>query len=319
MYYYSNSSEPRPQRPIPTRQQVLSINMHFRGGLIVNSPTYGLMPWYPPALSWCDVATRSLVYEQMREAGDTHVIIEIPNGLPLYDESDQFYSSDKFPALDWTNGETKLDGNLAQFVDEVIENGFYYIIAMDERQDHSAKIMQLVLQSLTDYQLSFGALMPGYDGVFYGWSPTQVSSWASIARSIKPNCYLVIEFNVGHIPVGNGPADFLVGGAMDGFDGVLGEFQSGAGLHSDTTWQIVGRLIKPYNRPSDQQPNDDPHPPFYLTDSPRGFRVFVFFETDYPYLWVRIDMNDEGARISAQAMIEQERAYAKSLGCQFVG
>src|ERR1035437_228312 len=98
---------------LPTRSEVLSVNMHFRGGLIVDSPIYGKMPWWPTALSWCDPVTRNNAYIEMGATGDTHAIIQIPNGLPLYDESGQFYSPDRFPALDWTNGETKIDGRLS--------------------------------------------------------------------------------------------------------------------------------------------------------------------------------------------------------------
>lgn len=306
---------PSPFPPIPSRAEVLSVNMHFRGGIIINSPIYGKMPWYPAALSWCDVATRILVYDAMRVAGDTHAIIQVPNGLPLYDEQGQFYSPDKFPALDWTNGETQITTQLGELVDEVIKQGFKFIINMDERFDHSIKIVQLVMRALTDQQLAYGFIMPGYDGVFYGWQPIQVTNWASAARSIKPNCYLGIEHNVGHIPVGNGSVDYSPNGAMAGYDVILGEFADN--LHQDSTWQILGRMIRPYNRPNDQK--DDPNPPFYLMDSLRGARFYCAFETDNPYEWVRVDINNPTAIQNQLNKIESERAYFKSLGCRFIG
>lgn len=312
-----SSSSSKPIRPIPTRNQVLNIKMHFRGGIIVNCVQFGKMPWWPSALSWCNADTRQQVYNQMRIAGDTHCIVEVPNGLPLYDESDQFYSPDKFPALDWTNNETQLDAQFINLIDEVINEGFFCLIAMDERQDHSSVIVKLVMKSLSDYQLAFCVTMPGYDGVFYGWPPNQISDWAYHARQIKPNCNLVMEFNTAHIPLGNGPVAYLPGGSMQDFDGILGEFLSPPS-GTDTTWQILDRCIRPYNRPSDQPISDDHRPPFYLVDSQRGTRVFVAFETDYPYLWVRTNMNDLGATQTAINNIESEGAYLAGCGCTLI-
>ena len=302
--------------PVPTREQVLGVNIHFMGGLIVDSPIYGRMPWYPPALSWCDYETRLRAYETMRAHEDTHAMIEIPNGFPLYDESNQFYSPDKFPALDWTAGETHIDSRLSDLVDEVIDNGFKYIINMDERFEHSTKIIQLVMKALSDEQLKYGFTMPGYDGVFYGWPASMITEWSKLAREIRPDCYLGIEFNPGHIPLGNGPKDYALGGGMDGFDVLLGEFESN--IHKDSTWQVLGRCIK-YIRPSDQPISDDPHPPFYLTDSPRGKREFCAFETYYPYNWVRVDMNNPTSIQAAINNINEERAYFRSCGCRFTG
>ena len=305
-----------PSSLIPTREGVLGIGIHFRGGLIVNSPTYGKMPWWPPALAWLMQEDRQLVYEQLHIAGDTHCIIEVPNGYPLYDEGNQFYSPtpDKFPALDWTNNETVLDQKFSDLVNEVIEQGFKYIIAMDERVDHSMKIVQLVMNSLTETQLKYGVVIPGYDSVFYGWQPSAIIEWASTARAIKPNCYLGIEFNTGHIPLGNGPADYELSGSMKDYDLILGEFPSPP--VGDAVWQIVGRCVKPYNRPPEQI--GDNNPPFYLIDNIRGPRYFCAFETNYPYNWVRLDMNNQTAIDNMIEAIENERASFKQLGCRFV-
>ena len=314
------TADPPPFPPVPTREQVCGVKMQFRGGLLVESPVYGLMPWYPAALSWCDPVTRQHVYAAMRLAGDRQALIEIPNGLPLYNEMGQFYSPDKFGPLDWTNGETQLDARFNDLVDEVIEEGFTYIINMDERQDHSTRIVQLVMQALSDKEAEYGFTMPGYDSVFPTWPPAAITNWANVARAIKPNCYTGLEHQPGEIPAGNDARDYQPGGAMDGFDVVLGEFQAeNSGLHSDTTWQVLGRMIRPYNRPADQPAGDDPHPPFVLTDSPRGPRYYCAWETEEPYLWVRTDPNDPGAVAATLAVIENERAYLAEMGCQYIG
>ena len=296
----------------PARSDVLGIHMHFRGGIIVNSPLYGKMPWWPSALSWLSYSDRQLVYEQMRLVGDTHALIEIPNGLPLYNEAGQFYSPDKFIAMDWTDNETLMSPQLSQLVDEVIQEGFKYIIAMDERVDHSTKIVQLVMNALSDEQLAFGVVIPGYDGVFYGWTPAQISNWAAVARSIRPNCYLGIEFNIGHIPLGNAISDYEPSGGMKDYDLILGEFPSP--VTGDAVWQILGRCIRPYNRPPQQV--GDPNPPFYLIDSVRGVRYFCAFETSYPYLWVRTDMTNQAAINTSLIAIANETAAFESLGCK---
>jgi hypothetical protein len=308
----------KPFPSVPTREEVLGIGMRFRGGIVVNSAEFGKMPWWPSALSWLNSNDRRLVYEQMRAAGDTHALIEIPNGLPLYNEGGQFYSPDKFSALDWTNNETALDSRFSDLVDEVIGEGFRFLIAMDERVDHSTKIVQLAMEALTDEQLSYGLTVPGYDGVFYGWSPTQITNWAKVARAIKPQAYLGLQFNPGHIPLGNGPNDYTYDGAMAGYDMISGTFNSWYSKNpGDDVLQILGRCIRPYNRPPYQV--GDPNPPFYLIDSPRGKRSFCAFETSYPYYWVRVDMNNQTAIDTMIKDIDNETVTLKQLGCHFTG
>jgi len=307
-----------PLPPKPTREQVCGINIDFMGGVIVESGKYGKMPWYPPALSWCDQSTRELAYYATRDK--THQIIEVPNGLPLYDEGNQFYSPDKFGALDWTNGETQLDSRFIDLVREVIQNNFRYIVAMDERVDHSTRIVQLVMQELAKAGLEeYGEVIPGYDSVFYGWKAEQIAEWAALARGIAPKCYLGIEHNVGHIPVGNGPSDYSPNGLMKDYDSVLGEFGENGNIHLDSTWQILGRMIRPYHRPPDQPDGDDPLPPFYLTDSSRGPRYYCTFETDNPYGWVRVDMNNQAAIDNSIKQINDDRAYLRSCGSKYLG
>ena len=305
---------------VPTRAQVLSYNTHFMGGLLVNSQKYGLMPWWDAALSWCDYATRQEAYRIKRLAGDTHCIVELPNGYPLYDEPEQFYSPDRFGPLDWTNGESSLTPDFINLIKEVIVNGFKFHIAMDERYDHSIKLIPLVANALASSGLTkYGCVMPGYDGVFYGWDPSQIVQWGSIARTINSDIYLGLEFNVGHIPLGEGGRDYQSGGRMENFDIIFGEFNSfvpNNGSAGDSFWQIVGRMVRPYNRPPDQPSWDDPSPPFYLVDSPRGQRYFVFFETGSPYDWVRCDPNNCNDLINS---INSMRNYAAEAGCYFLG
>lgn len=306
-----------PWPPVPTRTEVLGVNMHFLGGIVVPSAQYGQMPWWDTCLSWCDAQTRQNAYAMKRNAGDTHAIVHVPSGPCLYNEPNQFYSPDKFGPLDWTSGLTTLGPQFSALIDEVIRAGFRFIVTMDEAQPQSTQIVRLVMQALTPEQLQYGFTMPGYDGVFYGWEPAQIENWATIARTLQPTCYLGLEHNVGHIPLGEGGDDYQPGGRMQGFDIVLGEFGVDGSLQNDATWQVLGRMIRPYHRPPNQQ--GDPNPPFYLVDSTRGPRAYCCFESDYPYYWVRVDMNDPGAIAQMQLDIDAQRAYFRSLGAQYTG
>src|SRR5262249_19431160 len=154
----------------------------FMGGIIIDSPVYGKMPWWDSALSWCDSVTRSLVYQakkanqaNLASGPETHCILEVPSGAPLYDENNQFYSPDKFGSLDWTAGLTHLSENFDNLLLEIIEQGFAVHIFMDENYDVSIQVIQLVAQRLKDLGLTkYCLVMPGYDGVFYGWTPQQI-------------------------------------------------------------------------------------------------------------------------------------------------
>ena len=331
-FYLQNSSN-FPDNP-PTRLEVLQVNTHFRGGIIVNSPDYGMMPWWDSALAWCPESTRTRVYIECRDSArnrfaDTHKILNIPSGQPLYNSgnnSSNYYNPSRFPALDWTNGMSHLDSRFTDLVDEIVGNGYKVIITMNEEYAYSIQIIRMVMEVLQPRQVPWCLTMPGYDGVFYGWEPstTLIPGWATAARSIKPNCILGIEFNPAHIPLGGGPADYAIGGIMDGFDCILGEFPTVPPDltnrdECDNVWQILGRCVKPYHRDPNQPADDDPNPPFYLTPSPRGPRTFVALETWNPYNWVRINPNDINQVMAAQAQIYSERDYFAARGCLYIG
>jgi hypothetical protein len=305
---------------IPTREEVLGMKMHFRGGIIIESSTYGKMPWWPSALSWLNRQDRQLVYTEMRAAGDTHALIEIPSGSPLYNEPNQFYDNVRFPALDWTSNFTEMSPQLSELVDEVIQEGFLFDITMSVPAAQSQQIVQLVMKALSVEQLQYGFVVPGYDDVFYGWTNTDIIKWASLARAIKSQAYLGIQFNIGHIPLGGGPADYAVNGPMNGYDVILGSLPSLPWSVANNNWQIIGRCVQPYIWPPDEPQDYDSHPPpFYLTQNSRGIRTFVAFETGYPYNWVRVNMNDQNAINATIAAINTETEYFRSMGCDFFG
>ncbi len=302
--------------PVPTRAAVCSVQLTFQG-LTVATTQYGVLPWFEAAMAWLSLpGDRQTVYRAKRAAGDTHCIVMVPNGPPLYDEVNQPYSPDRFGPLDWTNGETVMDPKFIALVTEIIQSGFTPLIFMDERQDHSIKILPLVLEALHGAAVDltpYCVVLPGWDGVFYGWNPDDVVAWAALARAMVPTCYLGLEHNQGHIPLGEGGSDYQPGGRMNGFDVILGEYDGWLpnGSPGDEVWQILGRMVSPYHRPPDQPSGDDPNPPFYLQPpSPRGPYYYCAFEFD-EYRWVR-------GQVTAE-QIAQERAYLKACGAKWTG
>jgi hypothetical protein len=149
----------------------------------------------------------------------------------------------------------------------------------------------------------------GWDGTFYGSAtPDQVSHWSTVARASDSAAVLSMEFNVGHIPLGEGPGEYDPGGRMFNFDLVKGEFDpANQGYHNDATWQISGRLLcSDWTRPADMPAGDDANPPCYVSSTtPRG-RIYVDdFEND-TYCWVRLSCTIGDVVLHAQ--------YMRSLG-----
>lgn len=206
---------------------------------------------------------------------------------------------------------------------------------------------QTVTGDLTPYII----FRPGWDAVFYGWggmeSPShltamksqhglrwrhthpnkprpvkmstkelddqqkRVKEFGELFRRILPNGYLAIEHTPGNIPCGEGGGDYAPGGLMTTFDTIMGEFHT---VHEDSFWQIAGRMVSPYHRPSDQPTGDDPHPPFYLaTPSDRGPYFYVAFEPTKGgvYEWCR--------GLCTLEQVKEVDSYMRSCGCTLTG
>jgi hypothetical protein len=167
---------------------------------------------------------------------------------------------------------------------------------------------------LTQYCL----FVPGYDGVFYGWSPAggespdhqpdRVVHFGQLFRQVLPDGYLGIEHSTGKIPVGEGGSDWAPNGRMMVYDAVLSEFNWPT--TGDQVWQVVGRLTHPYHRPPDQPAGDDPNPPFYLAhENPRGPVYYCAYEYA-TYQWTR-------GQVTA-AQVQTSRDYFTAMGCRSV-
>lgn len=309
-----------PFPPPPTRGHIGLPTLHF-GGLTFTHSLYGAMPLFEACVAWLSPDDRRALYATKHAAGDTHLLIEVPNGVPLYDEPNQPYSPDRFGPLDALAGYTQVQGWFLDLLAEVIHQGFTPVLFMNEEMTISFAMMRLLLPALRAYPTAdltqYVLLSPGWDGVFYGWTdPDGVPRWAREARALVPTCYLFLEHDPGHIPLGEGGGDYLPGGAMAEYDIVAGEFVPWlvyGNPPGDTVWQICARMACPtgYLRPPDQPVGDDPNPPNYLAGkvSPRGRWFYWVFETG-EYEW------NLGRMTVPQ--FTQQRAYYRSLGCETV-
>lgn len=317
---YRTKPVPPPLPDPPTREAMLSPRLTFQG-LIFDTAEFGRLPGFEACLPWLTPQDRQVVYAAKRAAGDTHCIITIPDGVPLYDEPNQAYSPDKFGPLDWTQRNTLIDPQLPALIREVIAAGFSKILLYlggDGGGDaYRIAYQQLdLLQANDDYRTTlykYCVVLPGWDGVFYGWPLEQIEPWAAKFRAMWPDGYLGLHYSCGHIPLGEGGSDFKPGGRMRDFDLLVGEFDDQ--LHQDSTWQILNRLEPYYVRPADQPSGDDPARVYYLGDpSPRG-RWGHFAMEFGEYEAVRCGQNFDGM----VAHVNTNRAYMRSMGVAFVG
>lgn len=274
-FFFPNASKP-PLAPPPTRDEFINLKITFQG-LTVDCPPYGSLPWFEAALAWVTPECRANVYAAKHAStawgsGDTHALIFLPSGPALYDEPNQPYSADRFGPLDWTAGNTKIDDRFTDLLVEVINNGFNRVLVFEGGDDGergfpiAMQQLDLLHDALVAASPKYGkdlrayvAPLPGFDGVFYGYTPEHITAWVAKCRALF--IYCAFETSTGHIPTGEGDADWTGAGGMRGVDLLLHEFDDDR--YDDTIWQIGARMLGPaYTRGPDQPANDDPGAPF---------------------------------------------------------
>jgi hypothetical protein len=167
-------------------------------------------------------------------------------------------------------------------------------------------------------------VIPGWDGVFYGWPLEQIMNFGARFRELFPDGHLGLHYSTGHIPVGEGGDDYKPRpsadwdihknpGRMADYDVLIGEFDDN--LHQDSTWQILNRLEIDYRRPPDQPAADDPNRVFYLgVPSARGRWGHCAMEYG-EYEAVRCGTAFEGM----VKHVEANREYMYSMNAKFPG
>ena len=279
------------QIPSFTREEVCTAQVTL-SGLMIATEQFGNKPWFELAYQCLSNPTdRQTVRLQKKNYGDKGIIIEFFN--------DQRYIYPDRPGNStWLGQCVTQVGEFNQelfkkFVEEILQDGLVPVVVYDgdngenptDGYPNALRQLPILTALLAEYndKILYARF---WDGVFYGTTPEQIKNFGVEFRKLLPLGNLAIEFNPGHIPVGNGPSDYAPGGMMTDYDVVVGEFNY-PNYREDSTWQVVARLVPNYNRPSDQPSRDDPNPPFYLAPGNARGQYFFWAMEVGEYQWVR--------------------------------
>lgn len=307
---------------LPSRDQVCRVRHSF-AGLTVVTQQYGSLPWYDMALfALAARSDRQRVYDGKHAAGDRHCLMSFDpdeggyvNRLGPYKNILIPYSHLKYPDRFRTD------------LVEVLTQDFVPIVNLGCDKDDALGVgyTQAVerLRALRDVWAGTDfhrrcLVLPGWDGVFYGWEPEELEAFGKLFRELFPDGYLAVEHQPGRIPVGGGQGDWKRTGRMSTYDVLLHEFdfpQPKDGNYEENmgnVWQVALRSLGPkWIKPADA--------PDYMTTayatgkwylgegSDRGPTYVCAFEwSGGTFAWV------QGGTTSAQ--VAADRAYLSALG-----
>lgn len=303
-----------PDQVLPnfTREQICNPQITF-AGLTISTGQFGTQPWFETAYQCLtNPVDRKSVRDQKKTAGDTAVILEFTtNAGIIYPEPNVWLNQCFTPSGEQNPNWFK------NLVYEILYDGMVPVIVFDgdngdspvDGYPNALRQLPILVNLLSDVndKVLYARF---WDGVFYGSSPENILNFGVSFRNLLPQGNLAIEFNPGHIPVGNGPSDYQPGGIMTYYDVIAGEFEF-PDFAQDSTWQVVGRLVPNYVHPPDQPVNDDPNPPYYLgTGNPRGQYYFWAFEIG-EYQWCRNQVS--------YSDLKKTGTYFRNMGCYNVG
>lgn len=281
---------------------------------MVQTNQFGLKPWFELAYQCLtDASDRLWARQQKRLASDTHIILEFETHAgSVYNEPDVWLkdaisrSAEQEP--DW----------FYNLVREIVTepNPLIPVIVYDgDNGDNPADgypnaLRQLpIVYDVMDNLRNNALYARFWDGVWYGSSRNTIPEFGASFRTLYPdpnNC-LIIEMQPGVIHLGDDVTTYGMSGMLHHYDGVCSEFDSN--IHQDSTWQVVDRMVRPFNRPPDMPSWDDQNPPYYLGQGsigPRGKYYWIPFENK-TYEWVR-------NRVSTQ-QLAAEKQYFINMGC----
>ena len=294
-------------RPDTTRAKVCAVRNQFQG-LVVVTRQYGTLPLFDPVIGWlANRADRQACYDAHKAVGDTHINLALSG---QYKEGGEAYEF--IPGRDYSQDLPAL----AALIGEAADEGLYTLLMLGGDGDHYDPdgLVHGYTWLMANFQRIYDGLKavapwtvfcPGYDGVVPAWQPaSRVADWLLYARSVVGDTgHLAIELSAGYSSWGDG-GDNWTSPAGLAVDTILQEFPYQLEGNWDQVWQICGRMERPYHRPANQPPWDDPNPPFYLsTPTPRGPRYYVAWEYD-TYGWVRQ---------APLSQVQAHRAYLQSL------
>jgi hypothetical protein len=322
----------------PTRDALIGGRISFQG-LYVETPSYGRLPLFDPAIGWFpNAADRQACYAAKRAAGDTLVCLALSGS---YRSRGQAYQD--IPGRDYSQDIPALRALIA----EVLAAGFdgVWLMLAGDGESNAARTYNdpvgmtygydWLMEQFAGLHAALADLdpwivyVPGFDGVVPAWQPwNKVNRWLEYARSIVgPSGYLGLEYSAGYASWSGEQDDFATpaGQAMDlalmEFPYPMGPPDTAAPADFcnqsaetrapwDQVWQTSARWLGPaWRRPADQPACDDPHPPGYNQTTPRGPRAHWAFEFD----------TYGSVRWLDPATTERRRAYLRSLGWAHVG
>jgi hypothetical protein len=328
-YYLGKATHGRsPYPPPPDRWSLMTTPWHFQGLRVPGLPMPSNTGWFEPALAWVAKSDRPAVYATKDAAGDRLYGLSLSGA---YLEPGQPY--EQYPGVDFSQDLASLNA----LVDEILTGSrpgqpraIRLFLAGDDQgagpgyndpvgrtygHDWLMANFERVAASLGP-RAQYIQFIPGYDAIFYGWSPAQVAAFGSlfdaVVRVKYPHAVLALEHGIGHPPLGDGALNYGVGTQMAAYDIVASEYNGQGGdtqclVHDDNVWQINGRLRypdDPYNRPPDQPAGDDPNPPGYFADSARGPILHECME------WA---IYEDVRGWCTPAGIENDRAYLRAM------
>ena len=219
-------------KPIPnfTRDEVCGCQVTL-SGLLITTAQFGTQPWFELAYQCLASAEdRKNVRIQKKQAGDTGVVIEFFN--------DQRYIYPNRPGNETWLGQCvtnvgEFDKELFKlYIREILEDGLVPVVVFDgdngdnpvDGYPNALRQLPVLVDLLSEYASNI-LFARFWDGVFYGSEPENIQNFGTQFRKLLPNGHLAIEFNPGHIPVGNGPSDYqLPDGMMVGYDVIVAEY-----------------------------------------------------------------------------------------------
>ena len=310
-----------PLPPRPTREQVCAVQCELQGLYILNQY------WFEPQIAdYPNLADRMQVYAAKHAMGDTHINISLDMmGLA---------------GLAWRK----------QLIREAITTGGFAGVVLccmgdghgQPNTDPGALGHDWLMAHFPDIYAYMKdgedltpwiVFVPGYDGVVPDWQPPSlVDEFAFLARSVinaGESGYLGLELSAGYCVWAGDEFNNWATAAGHCFDVILQEFNIDFAAPTppppnwdsltdqqkapwSQTWQMVGRMVRPYHRPADQPASEDPNPPFNLaTGTPRGPYYYIAWEY-LTYQWCR-------AHAVTAERVEAGRQYLKALGCPYVG
>ena len=256
---------------VPTRDYVLSQQACFNT-LEVQTSQYGPLPWYETAWVSMSPEDRTSIAQQKIAAGCLGGIVSL---VWDYGEAGTDYGTgQRVPPADFTS-------NPAQFrvlAKEMIQDGLTpkYYLGCDGGSDGCLARMTIGVQALQPQPgdpidlTAYGVLFPCFDSCVPGFQPpSQVDDMVLQLRALAPNGIIGLELSTGYAFWWMGQDDYArpAGQAIDEVDLEMDNWPA----HM-SSWQILARLVRPYNWPSDEPQSWDSHdPPFYpAPPTPRG-------------------------------------------------